>query len=350
MRAVQLCLWMQFFSDRARWYFPRVAEDEGYIVAAMDWRGMSSFDMPVIVKALLSAPKLFEATRDNLIQGYANKIALQSLIQGWLLSSDWLVFKEMKTHTLQTIPFFEDNDPVSVFYGSSEGAVLGAGYTTLLGSSGLINRCVLGVPGTSLSVILTRSRSFGMYDGLLIRNFYNNRDVRIFLSVNQMVLDPVEAAGMLAPPVSHIPRTLLQSGLGDATIPKIATEALARAYNASILPNNPRQDIFGIPISPAANESWNGAHVTLTEVLYTKEYRDLPVEGVSGDNDNVVHVCLRQDCSLIAQLAVFVNTGRVIDPCIGDRCIRTEIACYVYGKRHNTIPKNWTCDYSRLLT
>ena len=47
----------------------RMAEDHGYIITAMDWRGMSNFDMPIVMKTLISAPKLFAATRDNVIQG-----------------------------------------------------------------------------------------------------------------------------------------------------------------------------------------------------------------------------------------------------------------------------------------
>ena len=71
----------------------RVAEDQGYLVMALDWRGMSSFDMPVIIKSLLASPKALHATRDNLIQGYVCKLVLQHFAQsGPLLQQDWLQF------------------------------------------------------------------------------------------------------------------------------------------------------------------------------------------------------------------------------------------------------------------
>jgi hypothetical protein len=320
---------------------------------AMDWRGMSSFDMPIVMKTLLSTPRLFQATRDNLIQGYANKLVLQHFAQNGMLTSQWLQFsKKMENQQLNytSIPMYHSKSPISVYYGSSQGGILGAGYTALLGPTGLIERGILGVPGTSFSLVMSRSASFDSYDALLTKNFYNNRHVRILLSVMQLAWDPVEAAGMLAPPVTEVyPRMLLQSGLGDPIVPTMATEALARAYHASILPNNHRHRIFGIPTeasssAAASNSTWIGPYVTLTEVLYEKEYQELPIDN-EFPKRNTVHMCLRQDCALIAQMAEFINTGRVIDPCIKDHCLRTTIPCNLYWKKNNTKPSNWTCHY-----
>jgi hypothetical protein len=312
---------------------------------AMDWRGMSNYDFPIVMKTLLAQPRLFAATRDNLIQGYANKLALQHFSQNGLLNTEWLRFQdtELDKHSIsQAIRTYDDEVPISVFYGSSQGGILGSGYSALLGPTGLIERGILGVPGTSFSLVMSRSSSFETYDALMTKNFYNNRHVRLVLTVMQMGWDPVEAAGMLAPPVEErYPRMLLQAGLGDATVPTIAAEALARAYGASTLPNNPRH-IFGIPEAEPANGTWEGPYVTLTELLYEKEYASLPVDDVYAKPNNV-HFCVRQDCALLGQMAEFINTGRVIDPCVNDRCLRTHIACHVSWSKNNTKPSNWTC-------
>ena len=237
------------------------------------------------------------------------------------------------------------DDPLFRFTLSTYvGGILGAGYTTLLAPSGLIKRGILGVPGTSFSLILSRSLGFKTYDTLMLINFYTNRQVRIVLTIMQMGWDPVEAAGMLAPTVEERPtRMLLQAGLGDATVPAMAGEALARAYNASTLPNNPRK-VFGLNEAQPANSSWPGPRVTFTELLYEKEYLRLPF-GNQYSEDNNVHTCLRQDCHLIRQIAEFIDTGRIIDPCSKDRCVRKSIPCYLGWKKQNTKASNWTCSH-----
>lgn len=323
---------------------------------SMDWRGMSSFDMPIVMKSLLSSPGLLRATRDNLLQGYANKLVMQHFAQNGLLENEWLKFSERGSRVLHRIPTHMEKRPTSIFYGSSQGGILGAGYTTLLGPTGLIDRGILGVPGASFSLIMSRSKSFEIYDRLLIRNFYHNRHIRILLSIMQLAWDPIEGAGILAPPVEEVyPRILLQSGLGDSIIPTIATEALARAYNATILPHNPRSSIFGIRAAnnlstPSQHGNYSGGdepHVTWTEVLYEKEYQNIPIDNIYSASENNVHMCLRQDCALIAQMAEFINTGRIIDPCTNDNCLRTTVPCHLYSTTKNTKPSNWNCSYNQ---
>ena len=97
-----------------------MANDNGYILTAMDWRGMSKFDLPVVVKVMLGEPNLFGAIRDNMIQGYANKLALQHFSAKHLLEMDWLRFEGSK------IPLWHYRKiPTRVFYGISQGGILG---------------------------------------------------------------------------------------------------------------------------------------------------------------------------------------------------------------------------------
>mmetsp|Transcript_1339 Transcript_1339/g.3786 ORF Transcript_1339/g.3786 Transcript_1339/m.3786 type:complete len:121 (-) Transcript_1339:1326-1688(-) len=98
-----------------------MANENGYVVTAMDWRGMSSFDLPIVIKTLIGKPRVFQAVRDNLIQGYANKFALQHFMRNGLLSIDEMKFDG------NMIPTFEGREPSYVFYGISQGGILGAG-------------------------------------------------------------------------------------------------------------------------------------------------------------------------------------------------------------------------------
>jgi hypothetical protein len=311
--------------EEASWTtFHKMANKNGYIITAMDWRGMSLFDLPIVIKTLMSKPNLFQAIRDNLIQGYVNKLALQHFARHRLLEMDWMMFNDRSgSKNLMTIP----RDNVSfVFYGISQGGILGAGYTTLLGPTSLIDRSILGVPGTPFALVMSRSIDFLGYDKIMLFNFYNNRDVRIFLSLAQMLWDSCEGSGFLAPPHQRdYPRLLLQAGLGDNVVPSLAAEALARAFNASILPNNPRPKIYGIHTDSAATEESLGPWVTLTELLYKKENASLP----SSDNFNklkvnAVHWCVREDSRMVAQVEEFVNSGRILDVCQHQGCVRED--------------------------
>ena len=139
-------------------YVMNMADSERYIVAAMDWRGMSSYDLLVVVKTLIAEPSLARAIRDNLIQGYGNKLALQHFLRSALWETSWFHFKATDTSscTLTGKP----SKPIHAFYGNSQGGILGAGYSALLGKTGLLDRVVLGVPGTPFAKIMTRSLDF----------------------------------------------------------------------------------------------------------------------------------------------------------------------------------------------
>ena len=164
----------------------------------------------------------------------------------------------------------------------------------------------------------------------------------------QLAWDPVEGSGLLAPPITEpFPPIILQAGLGDPTIPREATEALARAYKACVVPNNPRRNIFGLTqLNSMTALSRHPCNVTLTELLYKEEY-PFPLDdvspGSSQQHSNVVHMCLRQDCALISQMTHFINTGEVIDPCESDQCVRSNVSCFLNWRKNNTKPSNWTC-------
>jgi acetyl esterase/lipase len=302
-------------------FLQKMANDNGYVLMAMDWRGMSAFDLPVVIKTLVGSPQMFQAVRDNLIQGFANKMCMQHFSQNGMLELDAFRFGSRSLPTLNHSP------PTSIYYGISQGGILGAGYLSVIGRTKLVERGILGVPGTPFALVLSRSLDFAGYDRLLLLNFYNNRHVRIMLTLVQMAWDSTEASGQLARPVSEIlPRILLQAGLGDPVVPTIAAETLARAMRASTLPNNPR-DIYGVPVADAAsNEAYLGPDITLVELLYEKEYNSLPLDDTFAKK-NAVHYCVRMDKLAIRQIEEFVNTGRVIDICAEDQCRRASAVC-----------------------
>ena len=301
-------------------FLHRMADENGYLLIAADWRGMSMFDLPIIAKILLADPSLFQATLDNLIQGYASMLCMLHYVQTSMLTElpSFLYFNG------QPIPV--DPDFEVSFYGISQGGILGAGYNAVMGATNLLKRSVLGVPGTPFALIMGKSADFEVFNNIMLLNFYSERDIRIMLSLIQMAWDTVEAGGLLAPPVSEIPPpVLIQAGLGDAEVPTMAAEVLARSYGAKTLPGTHRS-VYGVPVASAAAGSNPGPRSALTEILYQKEFSGLPSDDTAPDF-NMVHFCVRQDPALQEQIVEFINEGVIVDPCEVDGCVRTKAWC-----------------------
>lgn len=297
----------------------RLADEEGYIVIAMDSRGMSRYDLLVVFKALVAQPRMFQAVRDNLIQGYACKLAMQHFTRYAMLSKDWLSF-ETRGQKFQP----QVKNASHVYYGNSQGGILGAGYVALSGPTKLIDRAILGVPGSPFALIMTRSIAFEGYDDLLLLNFHNNRHVRMLLGLVQMAWDSTEGSGFLAQPVNEpYPPVLIQAGLGDTTVPTHAAEALARGFGAKLLPHHPRE-IFGLNDSVVDNTTLSLNEAVFTEILFTREFKSLPKNDVFG-TDNAIHVCLREDEAVNRQIATFINEGTILDVCAVDNCVRKRM-------------------------
>ena len=220
------------------------------------------------------------------------------------------------------IRFMDNKKPSMILYGISQGGILGAGYAALLGSSDIIDRSILGVPGTPISFILSRSGDFSIYNKIMLFNFYNNRHIRIYLSLFQMAFDSVGASGHLAglPFDENIPRVLIQAGIGDSEVSYISAEILARAFGAVRLPNSPKK-IYGVPEREAADNDSEGPKSVLTEILYQKEADSLPQTNIIPPSNNV-HFCVRQDLALRSQITDFINSAKITNPCVTDQCIR----------------------------
>ncbi len=197
-----------------------IADKEGFVYISSNWRGMSIMDLGIIIRAFVSSPNLAKPIRDNIIQGYGNKAVLQHYIKHELLDMEWMTS-------------FDDDKPISslvtkdaplrhIFHGISQGGILGSAYTSLISQTGMIDGAILTSPGTPFSLIMSRSVIFPAYQRLLRMSLYHNRHVRIFISFLQMgVYDSVEVGGLLEAGQPTV-NTLIQMGLGDATVTSLS--------------------------------------------------------------------------------------------------------------------------------
>ncbi|CAM9371971.1 unnamed protein product [Pylaiella littoralis] len=333
------------FGDRSEMedgFLDVMAERGAWVLVAADWRGMSRIDLAVVARALVSRPELLlEGTPEDLMQGFVNQEAVLALVSRRLgdFLGDGAV--ELSEEELRAVPL--------TFYGISQGAILGAGYTEF---SSLIRRSVLGSGGTPFSLLMPRSVDFRAYHDLLKLNVPSARGVRLLLSLLQMSWDRLEAAAWLASDATAAAATsaedtgnsadddsdedsngekivLMQAGTGDAEVSVIGTEILARAYQATAV-SPVAVPAWGIPptaaaaaeASPSSSCGGNGASPSASLALY--DYRREAAE--VPDNDTPppwgwVHMCVRHDAAAQQQVLRFVETGCVVNFC-GGACER----------------------------
>jgi hypothetical protein len=289
----------------------RLSHENGYIMIASNWRGMSMFDLPVVVKAFAASPNILASIKDNIIQGYAFKAAIAHFCRNGLIDMDFMKLDNIPIKVQE-----EDKPPRYVFYGKSQGGILGSAYSTLMGPSKLLDGAALVSPAFPFSMLLSRSTLFKKYHKLMLLNLLHSRHVRIFISMMQMYYDSVEAGGILSS-IKDEDRvqTLLQAGIGDPTVTTIGTEILARSYNASIFPNNPHK-IYNL--HTISNNETVTPRAVLSEILY-EEDKDLPLKNV-GVQFNPVHRCVGSDPDLFIQRATFISTGDFVNACPPQGC------------------------------
>jgi hypothetical protein len=123
-----------------------------------------------------------------------------------------------------------------VYYGNSEGGIMGGAFTAL---STEVHRSVLGVPGMDYAVLLPRSADFAPFQGLLDRTYPDKAVQQLGFDVMQMLWDRADADGYAEKMMSGLPATpphhvLLEEAFGDHQVANVATETEARTIRARL--------------------------------------------------------------------------------------------------------------------
>jgi len=132
----------------------------------MDWRGWSEFDYPELIEYLAYDYSKILSIEANTVQGYHSKIAGRLYVE-YLLEHDY------KYTSLGS----------SYFIGESMGGILGSGYTRV----NQYDNAVLLVSANPFSFILGRSSLFKYFIYLLKCQFESVMDMRIGLTILQVV-------------------------------------------------------------------------------------------------------------------------------------------------------------------
>lgn len=274
------------------------AAEHGFVVIAVDWWGMSEADRATLIQAI-SGP-IHEATRfiERTHQGMANALSLGYAAQQTFPTLDAFQFEGVTSF-----------DPTDLYFlGISQGHILGGVFAAL---SPLAKRVVLNGGGASLGFIMTRSRSFGLFEFVIDQALASPRDTQKMLSLLASALDPIDPVAW-----AHMARDredltlLLQTGIGDAEVPAQSAHIHARGLGIPLMAPSPR-DLPGLG-------SFQGPHSGSGLVEYDFGLGPDPTLTWTIPGENEVHEGLRRLTAVKAQLSAFFwPDGKIEATCMG---------------------------------
>lgn len=286
--------------------FPaQLADEEGFVVVAADWWGMSEKDRGVVLDKLVTDPANTLIFTDRLHQGMANFLALAYHAQNSLLALPEL--------SIGGEPAY---DPSSIyFYGISMGHILGGTYVALSPS---IERAVLGVGGANFSLMMFRASPFSAFLALISLGNDDPLDQQKFAALAQPAFDRVDpmtyAPYVLASPLPGGPanrRVLLHAGIADASVPNLATFYHARILGVPLLEGASTIAPLRLETTPAPADS------AFTIFDFGLE---LHVEATPPPEGNDVHDTVRRLDASKAQVSAFLRPDGVIQQTCSGVC------------------------------
>lgn len=286
-----------------------LAHELRWVVVCVDWWGMSGIDGADVVGRLADNGDLSMRFVDRVQQAMVNQMA---------------VARAAKT-TLPEVAAFRSEaggayfDPSAVYYyGISLGGILGGTYLAIAPD---VDRGVLSVGGAGFSMLMHRARPFAPFLGIIESQVNSPLDALKFVSLSQLTLDRIDpmtfAHHLTSDPFegsSADRRQLLQVGIGDAQVPNIGWQVLARTIGLNRL-------------GPTLKPRWNVETVegpiegsALVEFDFGLEdplpgtFAELPASG------NDVHEGVRRLSAAHAQTDLFLRPGGRIEATCDGPC------------------------------
>ena len=225
-----------------------LADTYGFVIAATDWQGFSTHDVPTIlgfIGELSGFPKLSE----RLHQGVLNQLVLARLLGSPQGLASHPAFRYGATPIIDTSDVF--------YYGISQGGIEGG---VVMALSQDARRGVLGVPAANYSTLLHRSTDFEPFFALLKASYPDPVERHVALPVIQQLWDRSEPNGWyhttLAGDLPDTPphRILVHMARSDDEVSNLATQIMVRSMGLPQVAPAAFQ-YFGIPALPAPLDS-----------------------------------------------------------------------------------------------
>jgi VCBS repeat-containing protein len=203
---------------------PDVAREHNYMFCAVDWFGFRTGDAANVLSSLVDLSN-FPVVPDASQQGMLNFMFLARAMQ--------------HPQGFGALPEFQDPasgrpvfDRSEIFYnGNSQGGIFGG---VVLAASKDVNRGVLGSLGMNYSTLLTRSKNFDEYAGVLYTSYTDPLDRQLLFSMMQMLWDRSENNGYASHLVDNSafggPTNVvkLDPMFGDPQVTMYSAEVMAR--------------------------------------------------------------------------------------------------------------------------
>jgi hypothetical protein len=278
------------------------------VVLTVDWWGMSSADAPGVLNTMANNPGQTLGFTDRVHQAMANQIAVTYAART----------------TLGDVDALKDNgvlvyDPArTYFYGISQGHILGGTYLAL---SPHVERGVLSVGGVDFSLMMFRARPFSPFLSTISQLLPDALDQQKFAALTQTGFDRIDpityAPHVLADTYAGGPtsrRVLMQYGLGDVSVPNVATELHARALG--LVQQSPVTR--PVPGLLAREGEVDGSALVQFDFKLPE-----PLPGTVADlppQNNAVHEGVRRDAESREQVNRFLMPGGKVEAVCGGVC------------------------------
>lgn len=285
-----------------------LAEENGIVMIATDWIGLSSKDKDLIIQEVLPDLNRLAIVTDRLQQSLINNLTLTELALGDLGRDPAVMVGEG-----------ELLDPARVYYyGVSLGGIQGTSFVAI---SNRITRGVLAVPGSVWLNMIPRSTVFIPIKIVMDPMYPDPLAQQMAIAFFQTWFDhsdPLNLTHLLfedPPPGAPAERTVVfQEAIGDCQVPNMATEMLARSRGVKVMTPSVT-GVFGLkPITSPATES-----VLVQYRLDNWDDPAPPEENVPPSADNGVHSEMVFLPHVLEQAAHFLETGEVVQYC-DDAC------------------------------
>lgn len=299
---------------------PQFSEAHDYVFCGTDWVGLDagSLSLAASVVTDLSA---FPSLVDHLMQSL-----LDAQFLGRLLADPRGFARDP---AFRSGPAARPGGPVIdpraglVYYGNSEGGIMGGAFIAL---STEVRRAVLGVPGMDYDVLLARSADFAPFLGTL-NHAYPDRAVQdIGFDLVQMLWDRGEADGYAEQMTGGLPGTprhqvLLEEAFGDHQVANVTTETEARTIGArlaepALRPGRSDQAVPFWDLAPLHAGAPRAALFVWDSGVPAPPQADVPATAGPDPHDTTP----RDDPVFWTQMDRFFRTGRVPAGCGPSGC------------------------------
>ncbi len=283
-----------------------LAAQQGAVLVATNWIGLSGDDIDLIVSEVLTDMSRITVVTDRLVQSHVNTMALVELAL-----SDLPLAEEIGRGLDSTLV-----DPERVYYyGISLGGIQGA---SQLAVSTRIKRAVLAVPGSGWSHMIQRSTQFDTLDTLIDALYPDPLTQNLFIAALQSYFDfsdPANLGTMLNAdpdyPDAETKLVVLQEAIGDCQVPNLATDLLSRTLGASHLAYA-TDPVYGLDTIDSPT-----TQVALTQIRVPEDLDAYfpPDENTIPELDNGVHNDAVLQEATFEQARVLFEDGEIIHPC-----------------------------------